>query len=81
VRGRCVWRRCSDRGIRSERHFWATMNYVHHNPVKHGYARRWQDWPYSSAGAFLGAVGRKRAEEIWKEYPLLEYGKGWDEFE
>jgi putative transposase len=81
VRGRCVWRRCSDRGIRSERHFWATMNYVHHNPVKHGYVKRWQDWPYSSAGAFLGAVGRKRAEEIWKEYPLLEYGKGWDEFE
>jgi REP-associated tyrosine transposase len=31
-RGRKVWHRCFDRAIRSERHFWATVNYVHHNP-------------------------------------------------
>jgi len=24
--------------MRSEGHFWATLNYVHHNPVHHGYA-------------------------------------------
>jgi putative transposase len=81
VRGRCVWRRCSDRGIRSERHFWATINYVHHNPVKHGYVARWQDWPYSSAGEFLEAIGREKAEGLWREYPILDYGKGWDDFD
>jgi putative transposase len=35
-RGRQVWYRCFDREIRSERHFWASMNYIHHNPVHHG---------------------------------------------
>ena len=53
ARGRQVWHRCSDRGIRSEGHFWAVMNYVHHNPVHHGYVARWEDWPFSSARRFL----------------------------
>src|SRR3954468_22954131 len=28
ARGRKVWFRCFDREIRSERHFWATLNYI-----------------------------------------------------
>jgi putative transposase len=39
-RGRRVWYRFSDRFIRSERHHWATVNYIHYNPVKHGYVDR-----------------------------------------
>ena len=77
-RGRQVWHSCFDRPMKSERHFWATLNYVHHNPVHHGYVKRWQDWPYSSAARFLEAVGREKAKEIWEKYPLLDYGKKWD---
>jgi putative transposase len=77
-RGRKVWHNCLDRPIRSERHLYVSLNYVHHNPVKHGYAARWQDWPHSSAKAFLAQVGREAAEEIWREYPVLDYGHGWD---
>jgi putative transposase len=77
-RGRKVWFNCFDRPIRSERHFWATLNYVHHNPVHHGYVSHWQDWPWSSAREFLGAVGRKQALEIWLQYPILNYGQKWD---
>jgi len=77
-RGRQVWHDCFDRDIRSQRHFWATTNYVHHNPVHHGYVERWQDWPWSSAKDFLERVGQKTAEEIWREYPILDYGKKWD---
>ena len=77
-RGRQVWHNCFDRPMKSERHFWVTLNYVHHNAVHHGYVARWQDWPYSSAARFLEEVGREKAMEIWEEYPLLEYGKKWD---
>ena len=79
TRGRKVWCGCVERAIRSERHFWATLNYIHHNPVRHGYVKRWEDWPYSSAREFLERVGRKRVGWIWKQYPILDYGKGWDE--
>jgi putative transposase len=77
-RGRKVWYRCFDREIRSERHFWATLNHIHHNPVHHGYVEKWQDWIWSSAANFLENVGRERAAQIWKDYPILDYGKGWD---
>ncbi|MFH0795404.1 MAG: transposase [bacterium] len=79
TRGRKVWSGCVERAIRSERHFWAALNYIHHNPVRHGYVEAWQDWPYSSAGGFMERVGRREAELIWKQYPILNYGKGWDE--
>ncbi len=77
-RGRKVWHGSAERAIRSERHFWTTTNYIHHNPVRHGYVRKWQEWPFSSAGHFLEQVGRENALRIWREYPLLDYGKGWD---
>lgn len=78
-RGRKVWFNVSDRLIRSERHFWTTVNYIHHNPVRHLYVRRWAEWPYSSAQEFLEKVGREKAADIWREYPLRDHGKGWDD--
>ncbi|MFN2510263.1 MAG: transposase [Pyrinomonadaceae bacterium] len=56
-RGRKVWHNCFERAMKSERHFLATLNYVHHNAVHHGYVEHWQDWPWSSAREFLEQVG------------------------
>ncbi len=78
ARGRKVWCNDVEREMRSERHLWASINYVHHNPVKHGYVQRWQDWPWSSARSFLEDVGVEKAREIWQEYPVRNYGKDWD---
>ena len=52
--------------------------YIHHNPVKHGYVDDWKDWAHSSAAEYLERIGRERALEIWREYPVLDYGREWD---
>jgi putative transposase len=78
ARGRKTWSNCFERKMKSERHFWVTLNYVLHNPVHHGYVERWQNWPWSNARQFLEQVGREQALEIWREYPILDYGKKWD---
>ena len=78
-RGRKVWFNCAERYMRSERHFWATVNYVHHNPVHHGYAAQWQDWPFSSASAYLASAGKERRWKFGRIIQLLDYGKTWDE--
>lgn len=78
MRGRKVWYRSFERPLESERHFKVTLNYIHNNPVKHGYVRKWQDWIYSSAQQFLEKVGREEASKIWRGYPVLDYGKEWD---
>ncbi len=77
--GRQNFHSAVDRTIRSDRHYMATLNYIRHNPVRHGYASKWTDWPWSSAHAFIERVGREEAEVIWKEFPVLEYGEGWDD--
>lgn len=79
-RGRHVWHSVADRQIRNEAHGWATLNYIHHNPVRHhGYVQKWQEWPWSSAGEYLSRVGAEEALKFWKKYPVLDYGAGWDE--
>jgi putative transposase len=77
-RGRQVWHRAAETAMKFERHFWAKLNYVLHNAVRHGYVERWQDWPYSNAAQYLAEVGRDVAERRWREYPILDFGKDWD---
>ena len=79
TRGRKVFFRAVERAMRSDRHYWATLNYVHHNPVRHGYVGRWTDWRWSSATEYLAQTGVEEAKRVWQEYPLRDYGKDWDE--
>src|SRR6266516_5231105 len=71
-RGRKVFFRAVERAMRSDRHFWATLNYVHHNPVRHGYVKRWTDWPWSSATEYVAQTGAEEAKRVWHEYPLRD---------
>jgi len=79
TRGRKVFYRAMDREIRSERHFWSTWNYIHHNPVHHGYVQHGKDWPWSSAGEVLKQMGSDEVRRIWYNYPIRNYGEGWDD--
>ena len=77
--GRKVWYRFSDRKIRSDRHFYASINYIHFNPVKHGYVKKATDWPWCSVHEYLDRVGRDALAKRWQRYPIRDYGKGWDD--
>ena len=77
-RGRQVWCRAQDRCMRSEGHYYTSLNYVHNNPVKHGYVEKWQDWPFSSVHWYLKNKGRAWLLDLWLEYPVLNYGEKWD---
>jgi REP-associated tyrosine transposase len=46
---RGIWQwRYWDHTLRAQGDFSRHLDYIHFNPVKHGYAPRAQDWPYSS---------------------------------
>lgn len=77
---RTVWYQFSDRMIRGEAHFYATLNYLHYNPVKHGYVKRMNEWEWSSFNWYLKEKGRDWLVEIWKKYPIKNYGEKWDVF-
>jgi putative transposase len=46
---RGIWqRRYWEHGIRDERDYRTHLDYIHYNPVKHGYARAAKEWAYST---------------------------------
>lgn len=79
--GRQVWYKYSDRKMRSDRHFWATMHYIAYNPVKHGYVDRMNDWLWSSVHEMIERYGSDWVRDLEVAYPLGDYGSAWDEFE
>lgn len=77
--GRQVWYKYCDRAIRSERHYWTCLHYILANPVKHGFADAMNAWAWSCYHELLAEHGEAWIEELCREYPLLEFGKGWDD--
>jgi putative transposase len=78
ARGRKVWYRFSDRMIRDDRHYLATINYIHYNPVEHGYVDDSGMWAWSSIHNYVEVQGDRWLAHTWKEYPIQDYGRGWD---
>ena len=77
-RGRKVWYRFTDRAIRSEGHYYTTINYIHYNPVKHNHVQSPYEWAESSVHWYLENWGREWLRDSWRNYPVRDYGKGWD---
>jgi len=51
---RGIWqRRFWEHAIRDEHDWERHVDYIHFNPVKHGYAKQAIDWPYSSFHRFV----------------------------
>lgn len=66
-RERGIWqRRYWEHLIQHEQDYRRHLDYIHYNPVKHGYADRPCDWPYSS---FRSCVRRGLYELDWASPP------------
>jgi hypothetical protein len=69
---RGIWqRRFWEHAIRNERDYEAHMDYLHFNPVKHGWVKSVIDWPYSSFHPifktdFILLTGLEETMKIWK---------------
>ncbi len=62
-----VWqRRFWEHLIRDERDYTAHLDYIHYNPVKHGYAQSAAQWPYST---FHRSMEQGMYEKDWAAEP------------
>ena len=53
-RERGIWqRRFWEHSIRDEKGFIRHVNYIHYNPVKHGYVKSPADWKYSNIHRYV----------------------------
>jgi putative transposase len=60
-------------------HYYRTINYIHANPVKHGYTDDSNEWPWSSLVGYMERYGREQLRDWWASYPITGYGAGWDD--
>lgn len=73
ARGRTIWRQYWDRCIRDERDFYVRFNYLHHNPVKHHYTIRPEEYPHSSYQYHLNRYGPEWIQDLWEKYPIIDF--------
>jgi putative transposase len=81
VTGRQVWHNYWDTCMRTERDFWTRFNYIHNNPVKHGYVKRPADWEFSSYQYYLRTHGKEWLQDVFMSYPVIDYSDGRDDFD
>ena len=77
---RRVWYKFADTYIRNDEHLQIAFNYIHSNPVKHGYVSDPYEWPWSSLRMYCEDKGKdwlQKQEEVYK--PPDDFGKGWDD--
>ena len=78
---RRVWYKFTDRKIRDDDHFYKALNYIHFNPVKHGYVQSAYDWHWSSLQNYFESRGRQWLVDTWQNHQPDDFGKGWDDDE
>jgi putative transposase len=72
--GRRVWYQYWDRFPRNERDFWGYFNYIHINPLKHGYVRVPNGVPMTKGGASGLAPGHvPDVHQCLVQYPHSSY--------
>jgi putative transposase len=80
-RGRQVWHNFWDTCIRSEADYWTHFNYIHYNPVKHGYVKHLEDWPFSSYRHYLVHRGEAWLLDALERYPVIDFTDPNDRFD
>ena len=77
---RRVWYKFADTYIRNDEQLHIAFNYIHYNPVKHGYVSNPYDWPWSSLQIYYEDQGKDFLQKEWQAHkPPDEFGKGWDD--
>jgi putative transposase len=78
---RQVWHNYWDTCTRTDKDFWTRFNYIHNNPVKHGYVKRPEDWEFSSYHYYLRTKGQEWLQDMFLSYPIIDFSDGRDSFD
>lgn len=72
-KGRKIWQNYWDWCIRSEKDFWKHFNYIHHNPVKHRYVQKMEEFEFSSYNYWIKKMGNEWVMSVFREHPIIDF--------
>jgi putative transposase len=70
---RRMWDNYWDSSIHSTSAYWTRFNYIHHNPVKHGYVSRMEEWMFSSYRWYLERHDAEWLADCFARYPIRDF--------
>ena len=73
-----VWFNYWDKCIRNEESLYRHLNYIHLNPVKHGFVTQPQEYGFSSYNEYLTAKGEDWLLNMFTKYPVIDFMKNDD---
>ncbi len=73
LRGRKIWQNYWDWCIRDEEGFYKHLNYIHHNPVKHGLATDMSEYEFSSFNSWVKKEGSEWVMSLFEQYPIKDF--------
>lgn len=79
-KGRQVWWNYWDNCIRNEETFYKRFNYIHYNPVKHGYVEKCEDYQFSSYNHYLRQSGQEYIDYIFNKHSVIDFTDKSDNF-
>ena len=68
-----VWFQYVDRVVRDERDYFTHFNYIHQNPVKHGFVERMSDYKFSSIHRWIEEAGKDWLVDCFRRYPVIDF--------
>jgi len=77
---RKIWQNYWDWCIRSEKDFWTHFNYIHHNPIKHKYVQKMENYNFSSFNHWVNKKGMGWVMSIFEQYPIVDFTIDHDDF-
>ncbi len=81
--GRQVWYQYWDYCVKNEQDYWKHFNYIHQNPIKHGYIggiRNLKTFKFSSFGDWVKKRGEEWIYDCFGKYPITDFTREEDNF-
>ena len=82
-RGRKIWYSYWDSCVRNENDFYVRFNYIHNNPIKHGYMRKFENlfnYEFSSYPYYLKTKGQEWINDLFMRYPIINFMNEYDDY-
>lgn len=76
---RKIWWNYYDHVIRNENDFFKHLNYIHQNPIKHGFSKEFGGI-FSSYNAWVEKKGKEYLDQAFEKYPIVDFKMLNDEF-
>lgn len=75
-----IWYQYLDHVISSEADFYRHLNYIHQNPVKHGFCKNLLDYKFSSIHKYVEEFGKEWITDCFRSYPIIDFQPNFEDW-